>query len=207
MLLLRKVIRDGRWVDLENAHDDDLKAIWSALVAIHKEHLFWVGDILDEIEKRHGNDSAREAIKHSPDPDKFREVKIISQIFSQPIGRRRFNLDWRYYSEAVRECGKGNIEMALKWLEAAERNRWTMPQMRAAIRQSRVDSSPKDTEKAPRQLSATTVIRKATKALQEIVSTHPIDEWTLDETCAFADDTEGIAKILRDAQKRYDYLD
>jgi hypothetical protein len=207
MLLLRKVSRKGRWVDLENAHDDDLKAIWSALVAIHKEHLFWVGDILDEIEKRYGNDSAREAIKHSPDPDKFREVKIISQIFSQAIGRRRFNLDWRYYSEAVRECGKGNIEMALKWLEAAERNRWTMPQMRAAIRQSRaVDNAPKDT-KRPRQVSIISVMRKATKALKEVLSSHPIDEWSLDETCAFVDDVEPLAKILRDAQKRYDHLD
>src|SRR6516164_236687 len=59
MLLLRKAIRDERWIDLQSAHDDDLKAIWSALVAIHKEYLFWVGDILNEIAKRHGDAAAK----------------------------------------------------------------------------------------------------------------------------------------------------
>jgi hypothetical protein len=87
MLVLRKVIRDGRWVDLENAHDDDLKAIWSALVDLENNYLFWVGDILNEIAKRYGEASAMSAIKSSPDPKKFQEAMTVSQVFAPPSPR------------------------------------------------------------------------------------------------------------------------
>jgi len=207
MLLLRKAIQDGRRVDLENANDDDLKRIWSALVAIHKEHLFWVGDILDEIEKRHGNDSAKEAIKRSPNPEKFREAKIISQIFSQAIGQRRFNLDWRYYREVVVECGKNSNEMTLQWLQAAENNKWTVAQMRAAMRQGLgVDKAPKD-KGAPKQVSTNVVIKRTTQTLKEVIKTNPVDQWSLDKTCAFIDDAEQLLDIIRQVQRRYDHLE
>jgi hypothetical protein len=202
MLLLRKAIRDGRWVDLENAHDDDLQAIGSALVAIHKEYLFWVGDILNEIEKRHGNDSAKWAIKRSPDPGKFREAMAISQMFAQAIGQRRFNLHWRYYREVALECAKDSKE-CIEWLQKAEAHHWPLPQMRAEIRLAVAGENRQQTPKMPKQVSAATAINRATKVLKEIAAAKPVDTWSLDETCGFIDDAEPLLEVVGRIHERW----
>jgi hypothetical protein len=208
MLLLRKAISYEKRLDLRNTPDNDLKAIWSTLVDLEDNYLFWVGDILNEIAKRHGDASAKWAIKHSPNPEKFQEAKMISQRFSPTIGQRRFNLDWRYYREVVAECGRGNTEMALKWLQAADYNKWTVVQMRAAIRQSMgVDKAPRDTVPSPKQISLTSVIKRATQSVKEVLKDNPVDQWDLDGTYAFVDDIEPLLDIIRQVQKRYDSLE
>lgn len=89
MFLLRRAIRNGNQLDLGNASDDDLKAIWSVLVEIDRYYLFWVGDVLNEIARRQGEASANAIIKHSPNPREFREAMKISRVF--PDRRSKFS--------------------------------------------------------------------------------------------------------------------
>jgi hypothetical protein len=81
MLLLQKAISYEKRLDLRNTPDNDLKAIWSTLVDLEENYLFWVGDILNEMAKRYGDASAKWAIKNCPDPKKFKEAMTISQAF------------------------------------------------------------------------------------------------------------------------------
>ena len=188
MLLLRKAIRDERWIDPQNADDNDLKAIWSALVGIHKAHPFWVGDILNEIAKRHGDAAAKWA---TADDDAIEAMKIC-----EFLGDRRFKLSWKHHREAARECNRDR-ELALKWLQIAQDAGWSVANMRAAIRLELADRAPKPDAAPKRSISTTGVIRKATKAIAEIVSARPVDAWNFNEVSAFVDDIEPLLNIVR----------
>jgi hypothetical protein len=193
MLLLRKAISYGRRLELRKMSDNDLKVIWSMLVDLEENYLFWVGDILDEIEKRHGNDSAREAIKHSPDPEKFRQAKITSQIFSEAIGQRHFNLDWRYYREVVVECGKNSKE-CIEWLQKAEANHWTVPQMRKEIRLTHAEPDNRIHEK--RTVTLMSELLRFTKSVKTFVKDRPVEQWSPAELSAFLDDAEPLLELV-----------
>jgi hypothetical protein len=188
MLLLRKAIRDERWIDLQNADDDDLKAMWSALVAIHKAHPFWVGHILNEIAKRHGDAAAKWA---TDDDDAIEAMKIC-----EFLGDRRFKLSWKHHRDAARECNR-NRELALKWLQIAQDADWSVANMRAAIRLELADRAPKPDAVPKRRVSTTSVLHKATKSIKEIVADRPVDNWTLCEVNAFIEDAEPLLKIVR----------
>jgi hypothetical protein len=191
MLLLRKAIRDERWVDLQNAHDEDLRPIWSALVAIHKEYFFWVGDFLNEIEKRHGMAVVKSAASGSQNSEDVLEAMRVCAF----LGDRRFRLSFRHHREACRECA-GNRELALKWLGIAQDSKWNVQTMRAAIRMELADRAP-DPDKVPkRQPSTTTIVRKATKALREVVERRPVDDWSLNEVNVFVEDAEPLLQIV-----------
>jgi hypothetical protein len=193
MLLLRKAIRDERWIDVQNADDDDLKAMWSALVAIHKAHPFWVGDILNEIAKRHGDAAAKWA---TADDDAIEAMKIC-----EFLGDRRFKLSWKHHRDAARECNR-NRELALKWLQIAQDADWSVANMRAAIRLDLADRAPKQPQPAPKQVSATSVIRKATKSLKDIVDANPVDQWNVHEVSVFIEDAEPLLELVDRAYER-----
>jgi hypothetical protein len=82
MLLLRRAIRNANQLDLRNASDEDLKTIWPSLMEVYQYHMFWIADTLNEIARRYGESSADLAIKHSPNPRKFREfLSVIRTIY------------------------------------------------------------------------------------------------------------------------------
>jgi hypothetical protein len=51
------------------------------------------------------------------------------------------------------------------------------------------------------------VIKRATQNFKEVLKDNPVEQWNLDETCAFVDDVEPLLDIIRQVQKRYDHLD
>jgi len=103
LFLLRSAVRNGNQLDLKNASDDALKAIWPALLEIDKYYLFWVGDTLNEIGRRYGDGSARLAINSSPMPRKFREAMVVSQAFSAD----RITLSYAHHQTVLTELRMG----------------------------------------------------------------------------------------------------
>jgi len=197
MFLLKKAIRNGNQLDLRSASDDDLKALWPALVEIGKWHLFWTGDALNEIFRRHGEFSARLASKQSPEPIEFWHAATVSRVL---VPEDRNSLTYKHHVAAIAETG-GNITDIRIWLKIAEEQCWTRPQLRAAIREARAEHSQQKRTKGTKTITGE--LHRLTSRVKEVISKRPVKEWSLEEVNVFLDDAELLAETIEDAQNRW----
>jgi hypothetical protein len=198
LLLLKKAIRNGNHLDLRNTSDEDLKAIWRALVEINKWHLFWIGDTLNKISKEHGESSARVAARQSPEPISFWDAAKKSRELPP---RNRNSLTFRMHLTALDEAGNAG---AATWLKIAEEQKWNPPTLRAAIRSALAEHPRSSRIKGTRTI--TFDLSQLSRSVKKITAERPINEWSELEVCAFLDDAVTVAETIESAKERWLYF-
>jgi hypothetical protein len=158
--------------------------------------MFWVGDVLNLVHHKMGEDVAREASKNFSDPSLALEAMRIS---AENTERRR--VSWQHYRAARQETG--NNTDAIQWLIIAEEQGWSVAVMRAAIRQNSTKaenggSTLETRQTARKSLTGETIcfVRK----VKEYVAAKPLANWSSKELSAFVEDTQALAEIIREAK-------
>lgn len=142
-------------LSFSHVDDDTLRQAGAWLQRVEGCRAWWWGDFLcayceHEMSKRRRapneyltpDDSEREYIHYTSryaqaagvDPETMKHWRAVAAFFKPQ--QRHENLSWTHHAEAVFTL-KGDRASALRWLEKAAANGWSVSQLRAAIRLER----------------------------------------------------------------------
>ena len=111
--------------------EDQLAQIGGTLRTINESGLWWWGDYLNFFELRRGISYAEAAKDTGYEEQTLRVAKMVCEKF--PLLIRINNLSFTHHREAITIC-QGDVKKALKYLKQAEAEKWSISDLRAAIR-------------------------------------------------------------------------
>ena len=144
-----------------SASDDDLRGVHHLLYSITAYSAWWFGDFLVhaqerareraktemlnseagadpvDVEKR-GNDYVWELIREAYDSEAAAFSWQVCKLIKPE--QRTFNVSFKHYKEALVATGY-DVEAALGWLKEAEKNNWSVSELRKQIRLAQADKS------------------------------------------------------------------
>lgn len=125
-----KITKNALIID-ENVSDEQLGQIYKDLDMMNGSSLFWLGDILNVITARHGENYTKLLTSTNYAYKTLANAKSMCAMI--PPALRTYDLPFSFYSEAYYESGK-DIKLALKYLKTAEEEKLTRSNMRKLIR-------------------------------------------------------------------------
>lgn len=124
------LLRVGLQMD-ENLSDQQLSEIGRTLNAMQECGLWWWGDYLCQIERRKGEKYAEAVEESGYSYSALSDAKSVCSRIG--LSSREEELSYTHHREALGEC-QGDAIKALHWLTQARANKWSVAEMRKAIR-------------------------------------------------------------------------
>jgi len=114
--------------------DRDIGPIFDALNNMAGASLWWIGDLLNYLEERKGEHYTKDFENNAYDPGTLRVAKFVCRRF--PV-ESRLKVSYTHHRESLIEAkrdGITDINLALRFLKAAEESGLTVKEMRKEMR-------------------------------------------------------------------------
>jgi hypothetical protein len=183
-----KFSRTGLLIDTK-ASDEQLTQIGNALVTIEGSRSWWIGDYGCALQRRKGEaytEGRAEVL--GIEPGSFRVYKCTADFF--PVLSRLNALSFGHHYEAM-VGADGDLAVAQNWLGLAEKNEWSVSELRKEIRATRAEYKPDGQKPTGNGYSALLdANRYASSQMQELES------YTSERAAAILEDNKQLAQYL-----------
>lgn len=127
----------------EGLSKEETELVGKTLNTISQCGLWWWGDYLCQVDRRHGEKYTESVLKSGYSYSSLAQAKWVCHHLD--FSKRLEKLTFSHHMEALGECD-GDALKALEWLTKARDGEWTVAQLRAAIRLDgvvKVENEPK----------------------------------------------------------------
>lgn len=149
---------------------DEWKKIGASLAKASRSLQWWIGDWLNYGVKEYGDKRAL-AIEHADifgtQPDTVRQCMMVAER----VGTRVPSLSWTHHREV---CGLAPKEQK-SWLNKADKERWSVSQLRQAIRSDGAEVVHDDTSRLAEEFNP---VEFSVRTIQWFNSQPPIAQWS-----------------------------
>jgi hypothetical protein len=172
---------------------DVLKELIRFVHTAESASLFWFGDLLAWIKRTKSEDHAVELAAQSSNPDRVFDAMILCE--NLPV---RFpSLSFNHHREAYLDSGR-DAAVATLWLTKAEQARWSVSDLRRAIRSDSRTHSNEQSGPSKATVTITGDISRLKSKIQTIIQNRPLYKWSIDEVMALKVDLQPIADLIAD---------
>jgi hypothetical protein len=205
----------------KSATSEDIARIIEFIQAASDYSLFWWGDLLNELSLRKTaevtanytkfdektqariNKTVEEYVRGIAGNSDNAERVLEAARVCEAIGGERYGLSYEFHREAVAECGRNRKESQY-WLAMTEKNKWSVSEMRAAIRKHRSEGAEKSESK--KCVSFAGDVRRLQTSISRLIESKPVEQWTSSEVNSALDDLEPLMSIHSSIYRRWEYL-